>query len=132
MEIALALRIVIEKPPAGVVFGVQKGRGGGYETILKQRSDGGDVTFDFVLPLKADFSGPLVQGPKGARFVYIDIGTAAGQFDSCWTRRLKIPLAGIDRAAKGVQEARISGTAKDGGPSCATVKPIGGWVTLPR
>ena len=131
MEVELAFRIVLEKPPAGVIFGVQKGRGHGYETILKQRSDGGDVIFEFVLPLKTDFSGPLVQGPPGARFVYIDIGTAAGQLDSCWTRRLKVPLAGADRKAKGVQQARIPGTAKDGGPSCATVKPMGGWVTLP-
>jgi hypothetical protein len=29
--------------------------------------------------------------------------------------------------APGVLEARIPGTAKDGGPSCATVQPLDGW-----
>ncbi len=59
----------------------------------------------------------------------------AGQFDSCWQRRIKIPLAGITwEAMEGVLErpkqflqATIPGTAKDGGPSCATLKPMDGW-----
>ena len=126
-ERQLLLRIVLDKPPAGVDYGIQKGKGSRYETILKQRSNGEDLVFDFKLPLGADFTGPLVQGPPGARFIYIDIGTSAGQTNSCWSRRLKIPLAGIDPSAQGVWEARIPGTARDGGPSCATVKPVGGW-----
>ena len=27
-------------------------------------------------------------------------------------------------------EAKIQGTGSDGGPSCATVKPIGGWKVV--
>jgi hypothetical protein len=64
------------------------------------------------------------------RFVYIDIGTCAGQIDSCWSRRLKVPLRGITMdmvEAGAILEARIPGTGKDGGPNCATVKPFDGW-----
>ena len=74
--------------------------------------------------------GPFVQGPPRQRFVYIDIGTCAGQADSCWSRRLKIPLVGIATimiVAGGVLEARVPGTGRDGGPSCATVKDFEGW-----
>src|SRR6266705_4795042 len=42
-----------------------------------------------------NFAGPFVQGPAGERFVYIDIGTYAGQTNTPWSRRLKIPLSGI-------------------------------------
>ncbi len=142
MERELTLRIVLEKPPADVDFGLQKGRGSSYETIQKQRSKAKDLYFEFTVGVKASrknamptFLGPLVQGPPGQRFIYIDIGTYAGQTDSCWSRRLKIPLSGItwkmiDRLladSESVLETRVPGTGKDGGPTCATVKPFEGW-----
>lgn len=96
MERDITLRIVLEAPPPGVDFGVQKGRGSAFETIQTQRSTGGDLSFEFSVPVKAasaasaaDFGGPIVQGPPGGRFVYIDIGTVAGQRDTAWSRRLK-------------------------------------------
>lgn len=134
----LTLRVILIAPPAGTDFAIQKGRGSTYETILKQRAQGADLTFEFAVGLKpdaggtfADFSGPLVQGPSAGRFFYIDIGTYAGQADSCWSRRLKVPLSGIpsEMAHSGaVLIARISGTAKDGGPTCGTAKSPG-WRT---
>jgi len=141
----LILRIVLEKPPAGVEFGLQKGRGSNYETILKQRSTAKDLLFEFTVGLKTstehqmpDFSGPLVQGPPKQRFVYVDIGTYAGQQDTSWSRRLKIPLRGISwdmiRRSDGprpILEARVPGTGKDGGPNCATVTPFDGWQRVP-
>ena len=42
-----------------------------------------------------NFTGPVSQGPPTGRFIYIDIGKSAGQFDCCQQRRIKIPLAGI-------------------------------------
>ena len=67
MERELALRIVLEKPPSGVDFGLQKGRGNDYETVQKQRSQAKDLCFEFTIGLKAggtdatpDFSGSLV------------------------------------------------------------------------
>lgn len=140
MESSLKLRIVLEKPPKGVDFGLQTGRGSAYETIQTQRSKGQDLVFAFTLGLTAGskastpvLNGPYVQGPPAQRFVYLDIGTYAGQKDSCWSRRLKIPLSGITMAmirSQAVLEARIPGTGKDGEPSCATVHPVGGWKVV--
>jgi hypothetical protein len=128
---------VLATPPRGVDFGLQQGRGSGYETVQTRRSDGEDLTFEFTVEIKAqlngvqpDFGGPFVQGPRGERFVYLDIGTLAGQADSCWSRRMKIPLSGITWPMirrGGVLEARVPGTGRDGGPTCATVKEFGGW-----
>lgn len=102
MERELTIRIVLETPPAGVDFGLQKGRGSHYETIQKQRSTMKDLCFEFNVGLKAirkdaapDFSGSFVQGIQNERFVYLDIGTYAGQKETCWSRRLKVPLSGI-------------------------------------
>ena len=142
MEHELTLRIVVENPPEGVDYGVQKGRGSIYETVQKQRSSGEDLTFQFNAALKSagkatasDIAGPFVQGPKGQRFVYLDIGTCAGQTNTCWSRRLKIPLTGITPqmiAASEILEARVPGTGRDGGPTCATVKDFEGWKVRTR
>ena len=105
----LNLRIVVECPPAGVDYALQKSRGNGYEMVQKQRSAGGDLAFEFSAPWKGGPGGPFVQGKPGERFVYLDIGTAAGQVDSCWTRRLKIPLSGIAHAGR--YETRVPGSA---------------------
>jgi hypothetical protein len=67
--------------------------------------------------------------------VYVDIGTCAGQADSCWSRRLKVPLEGIPAKMirkGGVLEARVPGTGRDGGPNCATVKDFEGWKVVDR
>src|SRR5687768_6358288 len=141
MEREVTLRIVLEEPTAGVDFGLQKGRGNDYETIQTQRSKGQDLNFDFTVRAKAtgkdappNFLGPFVQGPTGERFVYIDIGTYAGQTETCWSRRLKIPLRGITWQmieevieGKSLLETRVAGKGKDGSPSCATPKPFSGW-----
>lgn len=132
----LTLRIVLQQPPPGVDFALQKGSGKLYDTVQTQRSNGADVVFEFQPSIRegtsgvAALAGPFVQGPPRQRFVYIDIGTYAGQTGSCWSRRLKIPLDGIPPeyiGAGGVLEARVPGTGRDGGPSCATVKDFEGW-----
>jgi Family of unknown function (DUF5990) len=140
MNSDLRLRIILEKPPPGVDFGLQKGKGSNYDTIQKQRSSTKDLIFDFLIVIKPgkakpDFAGPFVQGPSGARFVYIDIGTYAGQENTVWSRRLKIPLQDItwdtlnqlSDQPLGMLETHIKGTGKDGGPNCGTVKPFNGW-----
>ena len=139
----LKLRIVLENPPGGVDFGLQKGRGNSYETVQKQRSRTGDLAFEFTLEVKGEgrdgmpaLRGPFVQGPAGARFVYIDIGTYAGQTNTPWSRRLKVPLSGItgemlerlSADSKAVLEARVPGCGRDGGPSCGSVKLFAGWT----
>ena len=139
-EFELPLRVTLLAPPPGVQFCLQ-GRPG--ELFDQKRSNGEDLSFDFsvrVSPGKTGgslrFLGPFTQGPPAQRFVYICAGTSAGQAESCWTRRAKVPLAGITselstkarKAASARLEARIRGTATDGGPACATVPLLdGGW-----
>jgi hypothetical protein len=133
----LTLRIVIEQPPSGVDYALQKGSGSGYHTVQNQRSKGKDLAFEFQPSIKAGASdgtanlgGPFIQGPPRQRFVYLNIGTYAGQADSFWSRRLKVPLDGITSQmihSGGVLEARIPGTARDGSPACATVKDFESW-----
>lgn len=124
----IRLRVILRKPTAGVDFGLQKGRGGKHEVVQKQRSTGKDLKFEFEVGVKTDnsgapdFSGPYVQGARGDRYLYIDIGTCAGQENTCWSRRLKIPLNRItsDLINSGsTLIADIPGSGRDGGPSCA-------------
>ncbi len=143
MEAEINLQIVLVQPTPAVLFGLQKGSGSIYETVQKQKSASQDLLFTFPITIKGDkgkdaspkFSGPFVQGPAGSKFVYIDIGKCAGQFDTAWSRRLKVPLTGItwDMIDKLITEptllleTNVPGTGKDGGPNCATVKPFEGW-----
>jgi len=143
MEFELPVRVVLVDPPAGIDYGIQHGSGSKYDTLFVQQKKRGDVSFDFSITVaesKKDgapnFLGPIVQGPPGGRFVYVDVGTYAGQKDTPWARRMKIPLADITWALiKKVRSkpghrliARIQGTGKDGGPVCATVPLIDGWA----
>ncbi len=139
----LTCRVVLEKPPPDVDFGLQKGSGSKYETVQRQKTKLQDLFFVFDIKIKGsrdknpspDFSGPYVQGNAGSRFIYLDIGTYAGVTDSPWGRRLKIPLTGIswdminkiDSDEGLIIETHVPGTGKDGGPNCATVKPFAGW-----
>jgi hypothetical protein len=134
-------KIILQKPPANVDYGLQKGRGNNYEIIQKQRSSDIDLIFGFKAIVRngkdslPDFYGPMVQGPAGERFVYIGIGTYAGDPDSTWSRRLKIPLRDISQEMISkliadpsmILETKVPGTGKDGTPTCATVKPFAGW-----
>ena len=144
-EIVVPLRIVLVAPPPGVDFGIQQGKGNDYRTISVQRSKTGNLILEGSINVKGsradgppNFAGPISQGPPTGRFLYIDIGKSAGQFDSCWQRRIKIPLQGISwdmidsvpDMSKRLLQATIPGTANDGGPSCATVKPIDGWKVV--
>ena len=101
MEQELTFRIILEGPPPGVDFGLQKGRGNDYEIVQKQRSGKGDLTFEFDVRVKEGkdgaptLLGPFVQGPPHERFVYVGIGTFAGQTDTPWSRRLKVPFRDI-------------------------------------
>ena len=141
MNQELTLKMVLENPPSGVDFGLQKGSGSKYETIQIQRYSDKNLQFEFPITvmLKEDgfpnFLGVFVQGPPNQRFIYIDIGTYAGQKETVWSRRLKIPLTEINLNTikelatndNKILEAKVPGTGRDNGPNCATVKPFAGW-----
>ena len=136
----ILLRITVLDPPVGVTFAVQSGR---VDLIPPTEQTPGKVVFEFPVRLRPnsaaepDYAGPAVQGRRGERFVYVNSGTLAGQENSCWTRRAKIPLSGLAAAAKQQSGAvvctEIRGRADDGGPVCAWVHLPHGWrVRLPN
>jgi uncharacterized protein DUF5990 len=143
MEEELTFRIILEGPPPGVDYGLQKGGGNDFEVVQKQRSKTGDLKFEFSVRVKEGkdgqpvLLGPFTHGPADGRFAYLDIGTFAGQTGTPWSRRLKIPFRDITwdlvrKASNGkrVLETRVPGKGKDGSPSCATVKPFAGWKVV--
>lgn len=145
MEFDVPIRLVLVDPPSGVDYGIQRGRGSRYETLFVQQRKQGDVVFDFSLSVSDDrkdgtpnFKGPFAQGPPAVRFIYVDVGACAGQTNTQWSRRMKIPLTELTWVLiKKVTSkpghklmARIPGTAKGGGPNCATVKLLGTWQII--
>lgn len=133
-QVEVRARIVIEQPVAGVLHSLQEGDDA---PLDPKRSQAGEaLAFEFPLRIEriadgAKFFGPQVrrEGPV-RRFVYIRIGTAAGDRASPWTRRMKIDIHDIETAlldaaiAGGVLQGTINGTAKDGSPACATIRPV--------
>ena len=142
MNTAVPIRIVLIKPPAGVCYGIQRGKGSKYTVDLAQVPKRGDVTFDFTIEVteksrQPDFRGQYIQGTPARRFIYVDVGTYAGQQHTQWSRRMIVLLNGITREQVNRAltpghrlSARVEGTGKDGGPSCATVPIIDGWKVI--
>lgn len=125
------LRIIIEQPVIGVLHSLQAKD----ELPLdpKCSCEGEPLVFNFPVRVGPGpkFFGDQVrrEGPV-RRFVYIRVGQLAGDPSSPWSRRMKIDIHDIgddllDRAAHsaGVIETTIIGTAEDGTPTCATVRP---------
>jgi hypothetical protein len=135
---ALRLRIALAEPPAGVAFAMQRGRS---ELVPPVDAHANALVFEFDVSV-ADatcspprFVGPYTQGPAAGRFVYVNVGTSAGQPGSPWTRRIKVPLSSISPALVAealatpgtVLATRIRGTGRDGTPACATVPLLDPW-----
>ena len=129
-QVEVRARLVIERPVPGVLHSLQEDDA----PLDPKLSAGGEpLTFEFPLRIAPGpkFFGPQVrrEGPE-RRFVYVRIGTAAGQRVSPWTRRMKIDIHDVDpalleRAMAGeTLQATIDGTAADGSPVCATIRPV--------
>lgn len=137
MSTQLPLRITVVRPPSGVTMRLQRGRA---QLLPPTRISGDEISFDFEVRVEPgpNFLGEYTQGPKNARFIYVNSGIRAGEADTCWDRRAKVLLMTITmEQIESVRstphhhlEARIEGTAKDGGPMCATIPLIGGFWQL--
>jgi hypothetical protein len=141
----VTFRIVVRDPLPGVELRLQHGRA---ELVPPTTRSSNAATFEFELeaqPRGNDgvvFRGAAAQGPPASRFVYINAGTYAGQADSPWARRAKVPLTDVRGAlvskALGKPGAlivgAIDGHARDGGPAAATVELLDeGWrLELPE
>ena len=140
----LKLHINLQKPPADILFGLQKGTGNDCEIVQSQQFTSSDLHFNFTIEVKGDqqkdlfpdFKGPFVQGPKAGRFIYIVIRGIPGSPAELCNGRMKIPLTGIAWEVIGkakisttpTLETSVPGTGKNGAPAYATVKPFEGWV----
>ena len=131
----ITLRLTLADPVPGVRYSLQKDDAP-FEPVTAADAP---LSFDVPVRLSADnrFLGPFVrrEGPA-RRFVYIRIGTSAGDHASCWSRRAKIDINDIPtdllaqaRAGHTLQVV-LPGRGKDGSPACATVRPIVAWRVL--
>ena len=131
-QVPVQLRIAIESPVAGVLHSLQAKDG--HPLDPKGSKTGEPLSFDVPIRVAPGpkFFGDQVrrEGPI-RRFVYVRIGQSAGDPKSPWSRRMKIDIHDLgqdllDRAssAGGVIQITVNGTAKDGSPACATVRPI--------
>jgi hypothetical protein len=131
-QVEVAARILVEQPVPSVVHSLQAKDG--HPLDPKASTAGEPLSFDFPLRVGPGpkFFGDQVrsEGPE-RRFVYIRVGQSAGQFGSPWSRRMKIDIHDTDQAlldraiaGEGILEFAVNGTAKDGTPACATVRPV--------
>lgn len=129
MAATVTLRLIIDDPVPGVRYSLQKD-----DLPFEPRTAGdGPVTFELPITLHPDgrMTGPFVrrEGPQ-RRFVYIRIGTSAGDHASPWSRRAKIDIHDIPGALlvpDALLEVHLPGRGKDGSPACATVRPVSAW-----
>lgn len=135
MKHEIPMRVKVLRPLAGVTTKVQRGK----NELLAPRNVSADAIafeFDITVDLSTsspNFLGKYAQGPKDARFVYVNSGTYAGQVNSSWARRAKISLMNITpdqietilTKPGSLLEVSFSGTGgRDGGPTCASVKGV--------
>ncbi len=134
------LRILLQNPVDDMVYGLQKVKGIRYEIVQAQTGNRQDLTFRFVVQRKQknesapSLTGPFVQGTSGNRFVYINIGSYAGQAGAPYSGRLKVPIPEADfqdmlrSGSEYCWSCTVPGRTEDGKPVFATVKPFGGWT----
>lgn len=113
---------------------VQRGK----DELLPPAAVLGDaIAFEFEISVDLsaatpNFLGKYAQGPKDARFIYVNSGRQANQENTCCDRRAKISLMNITReqiesvmAKPDVMlQAEFEGVGRDGGPTCASVKSV--------
>lgn len=134
MSDIVTLRLIIDDPVPGVRYSLQK------DDLPFDPCTAGDgpISFEAAVTLQPDgrLTGPFVrrEGPQ-RRFIYIRIGTSAGDPASCWSRRAKIDIHDIPSALlvpDAVLEVHLPGRGKDGSPACATVHPVRSWCIAKR
>lgn len=137
----LPIRIVVEDPIPGLAIALQSGRAAKAELVPPASRSAKTVAFDLAVTVdgrlpdgRPRLLGPCVQGPPEARFVYLAVGSYAGQADAEWSGRIKVPLDGLDwdeiaASPPGYRAvARIAGRSPKGGPALASVKLLApGW-----
>ncbi|MDE1570971.1 DUF5990 family protein [Aquabacter sp. P-9] len=129
----ITLRLIIQDPVPGVTYSLQDPKNTPVDPVVASEAP---LAFDLAVQVAEGprFRGPFVRREgKERQFVYIAIGTQAGDPGSPWSRRGKVDIhdlspALLEVALRGtVLEARLPGRDGKGGPACATLRPLGGW-----
>jgi hypothetical protein len=133
MKHEVAFRVMVDDPLQDVTMQVQRGK----DELLAPIEAGAErLVFEFAITIdlsgdQPNFLGKYAQGPKDARFVYVNSGSYAGMTQTAWNRRAKLSLMSItpkqvdEAVAKGlIFETSFPGVGKDGGPTCASVKGL--------
>ena len=134
MKYDIPIRIRVLRPFAGITMKVQRGRD---ELLPPTSNSEKELLFDLKINVDLssgppNFLGTYAQGPKDARFIYVNSGKYAGQPDTECARRAKISLMSISKkqieeiiaSTDKLLEVSFNGTGSDGWPTCATVKGI--------
>ncbi|MFF7711716.1 DUF5990 family protein [Streptomyces sp. NPDC007988] len=130
----LTLRITGRDLPGrdcGDFFDVHVGTQRGTKPDQLVPADAEEAVFDLTADVvaapdgTADFRGPWVQGPRGARFVYLTWGELPAGGTFAMFRRAKLFLGDIppELVAGGSAETTIGLTDGLGLPLCAAVRP---------
>jgi hypothetical protein len=127
----IRMRLMIETPLPGVAHSLQDKQN--HPVDAKASQAGEPISFDFPIRIGPGpkYYGEQVrsEGPE-RRFVYIAVGTQAGDCGARWNRRMKIdihdiPQALLDGALAGKRLiGTLNGTGKDGTPACATIRLV--------
>lgn len=134
----ILFRLTIHGPVPGATYSLQGKEGA---VVDARKSTGKAFAFDIPVRIAANAEGKFrVLGDfvrtegKTRRFFYVASGELAGDANAGGGRRAKIDFPDITPqlatlAANGglVMEAGMAGTAKDGGPTAATVRLVPGW-----
>lgn len=140
MKHELPVRITVNQPLPGVVLRVQRGKD---ELLDSTRSTPERTIFEFELTVDTsqkspNFLGKYSQGPKDARFIYVNSGRYAGMHIDIWSRRAKLPLTSVTKIqidevvnGNGILACEYDGVGPDGGPACATIKGLV-WKVVKR
>ena len=141
-QFELPIRIVVEDPVPGMAIALQRGQAAKAELVAAASRSADAAVFDLEVTVggrlpdgRPRLLSLYVQGPPDARFVYLCVGKYAGQADSEWAGRVKVPLGGlggdqIKALPPGARlAARIAGQSPKGGPALASVRLLPpGWT----
>jgi hypothetical protein len=121
------VRIVIEATdlpgPADLRVGVQRKRRP-REVLDPVAADAAAATWSFECTVRdGDVTGAYVEGPPGARFVYLSWSGGGEMFRRAKLMLDAVPADVLARAEGGTLVARLGLTDADGGPVCAAVRP---------
>ena len=129
----IQLHIICHNPPPSICNGVAadqfglQDKKGSLDLGTRQADDTRMFTCSIeakVSENEVDFSGTVVQGLKGSRFLYLSWAYNTGG----WIKRIKVPLSGI--TLQQIRSGHILQAVIETGRTSGTIKTGNGWKTV--